>query len=150
MIVYGQAAHDFVARVIPGCERGFGACQAIGFIENGEIVAGVVYHNWSPETGVIELSAGSITRKWLTRPRLSLIFGYPFHVVNCRMAIARIAESNHRARRIWRSLGADEFVIPALRSPTEAECIFTLSRETWEAGRFKGATRGKAESPDPA
>jgi hypothetical protein len=150
LIVYGQPVHDFVARTVPGCERGFGECQAIGFADNGVIVAGVVYHNWSPETGVIEMSAGSITRNWLNRARLSLIFGYPFDVVRCRMAIARIAESNHRARRIWRSLGADEFIIPALRSPTEAECIFTLPRETWEAGRFKGAIRGQAESANAA
>jgi hypothetical protein len=52
------------------------------------------------------------------------------------MAVARIGEHNRRARRIWRSLGADEFVIPALRSPTEAEVIYTLTSEQWHNGKF--------------
>lgn len=145
MIVYGAAVHDFVAANIPGCERGFGECQAIGFMDGGRIVAGVVYHNWSPETGVIELSAASVKRRWLNRSRLSEIFAYPFDRLQCRIAVARIAEGNRTARRIWRSLGADEYIIPALRSPTEAEVIYTLARETWQAGRFKGTRLGETE-----
>lgn len=121
-----------MASVIPGCERGFHACQAIGFERDGDLVAGVVYHNWSPETGVIELSAGSIIRNWLTRERLLTIFDYPF-AIGCRLAIARTSERNERARRIWRSLGSDEFIIPALRGPHEAEIIFTLSADQWLA-----------------
>ena len=68
--------------------------------------------------------------------KLAIIFDYPFGF--CRMVVARIAETNTRARRIWRSLGADEYVIPRLRSAHEAEVIYTLTREQWEAGKFKG------------
>lgn len=134
---HSEAVAAFVARLIPGCERGFGACQAVGFLDDsGALVAGVVYHNWQPEAGVIELSAASIHRKWLTRERLKEVFGYPFDGLQCRIAVARIGEHNATARRIWRSLGADEFVIPKLRSPTEAEVIYTLSAETWRASKL--------------
>lgn len=126
----------FVAGLIPGCERGFGACQAIGFDDGGELVAGIVYHNWSPESGVIEISAASSQRKWLTRDRLKTIFGYPFDQLQCRIVVARIGEHNKRARRIWRSLGSDEYVIPQLRSPTEAEVIYTLTAETWRDSKL--------------
>ena len=143
MIWTGPEVADFVARNIPGCERGFGNCTAIGFGKD-RLIAGVVYHNWNPESGVIELSAASIKRDWLTRSGLSLMFAYPFDQIGCRIAVARIGEHNAQARRIWRSLGADEYVIPALRSPLEAEVIYTLSREAWKSGKFARGTHGKA------
>ena len=133
---------------ITGCDRGFGACQAIGVERNGELVAGIVYHNWNPESGVIEVSAASTCRDWLSRAILAEIFGYPFRI-GCRLIVARIAESNARARRIWRSLGSDEYVIPALRSPTEAEIICTLSAEQWLA-KFGEKISGKTARTNAA
>lgn len=138
MTVYGQseAVERFIATLVPGCERGFGPGQGIGFLDaDGRLVAGVYYHNWNPAFGVIEISAASTCRDWLTRERLKTIFAYPF-AIGCRMAVARIGEHNRRARRIWRSLGADEFIIPALRSPTEAEVIYTLTKDHWLNGKF--------------
>lgn len=136
MTVYGQAVADFVAAQL-GFDRGFGACQAIGFCEDGNLVAGVVFHNWVPENGVIELSAASLHRRWLTRARLSAIFEYPFEQLKCRLAVARTSEHNATARRIWRSLGADEYVIPELRGPSEAEAIYLLHAEKWLSGKFQ-------------
>jgi RimJ/RimL family protein N-acetyltransferase len=143
VIAYGPPVAAFVAAQL-GYDRGFGECQAIGFCEGGRIVAGVVYHNWMPENGVIELSAASDRRNWLTRARLSLIFGYPFDQIKCRMAVARIGEHNARARRIWRSLGAREFAIPELRSPQEAEIIYTLTADQWRDGKFARVQNGQA------
>jgi RimJ/RimL family protein N-acetyltransferase len=132
-----EAVAAFVSRLIPGCDRGFGPCQAIGFTgDHGELVAGVVYHNWSPEHGTIELSAASTRRNWTTRDRIKTVFGYPFDVVGCRIAIARISEHNTRARRIWRSLGASEYTIPKLRTPQEAEVIYTLDADDWRKSKF--------------
>lgn len=132
--VWDAGLADVAARLIPGCERGFAPCQALGFLDaDGRVEAVMVFHNWHPEAGVIEISAASTHRRWLTRERLKAIFAYPFDRVGCRMAVARIAEGNHRARRIWRSLGAAEFVIPDLRGPGEAECLYTLSADAWRA-----------------
>jgi len=144
LIVYGQHVADFVAMQIPGCARGFGACKAIGFVDDGKLVAGVVYHNWNPESGVIEMSAASLNRAWLTKERLAAIFDYPFGF--CRMVLTRQSETNRRALRIWRSLGGKEYRIPDLRGPGEAEIIFTLSADDWRAGKFKGVSDGKTAS----
>ena len=135
----------FVAGLL-GYPRGFGECQAIGFLDSeGKLVAGVVFHHYQPEQGVIEISAASTCRNWLNRARLAEIFDYPFRI-GCRLVVARIGEHNARARRIWRSLGSDEYVIPALRSPQEAEVIYTLSAEKWRAGKFKEIQHGQAVS----
>lgn len=144
MTLYGQSAAvaGFVAALIPGCDRGFGECQAIGFLDaQGGLEAGAVYHNWNPEGGVIEISSASTHRAWLTRPRLRQMFAYPFTELGCQLVVARIAEGNTRARRIWRVLGADEFVIPRLRSRSEAECIFTLTPERWASSKFEMSKR---------
>ena len=137
MIAYGDRVKEFVADNL-GFSRGFGPSQAIGFEDDGEIVAGIIYHNWEPEAGVIEMSAASIRRDWLTRARLSVIFGYPFGQLNCRLVVARIGEHNARARRIWRSLGAREYAIPELRSPQEAEIIYTLTADQWASSKLRG------------
>lgn len=126
----------FVASLIHGCERGFSNATAIGFARDERLVSGVVYHNWQPEAGVIELSAASVTRDWLDKSTLNAIFSYPFDQLKCQMCVARISEHNTRTRRIWRALGATEYKIPRLRGPSEAEIISTLTRETWKSGRF--------------
>jgi hypothetical protein len=130
--VWGDAAAGFVALQL-GFPRGFGECQALGFLDrDGALEAGVVYHNWNPEAGVIEISAASTSRRWGTRGRLQMIFGYPFDGIGCQMVVARHAEDNP-VRRIWRTLGADEFIIPRLRGRDRAECIATLTVENWRA-----------------
>jgi hypothetical protein len=107
----------------------------MGFLDaTGTVEAVIVYHNWQPEAGVIEISAASVNRSWSTRERVKAVFDYPFR--HCRMVVARIGEHNRRARRIWRSLGADEYLIPALRSPTESEVIFTLTADQWRASKL--------------
>jgi RimJ/RimL family protein N-acetyltransferase len=143
--VYGrnQYVAAFVARQL-GFSRGFEAFTAIGFGEPLE--AGIVYHNWNPEAGLIELTAASKSRSWLNKANLAAIFDYPFGQLGCQLCIARISEHNARARRIWRALGATEYVIPRLRGPNEAEVIATLTREAWE----ERTHRGKAKSADSA
>lgn len=119
---------EWVARQL-GFERGFGECTFLTF--GDPIVAGVVYHNYCPEAGVIELSAASVDRKWLTKDRLRQIYGYPFDQIGCQMVVARYSAENKRVRRIWTALGATEYVIPRLRGRDEAEVIATLTVEAW-------------------
>lgn len=138
MVVWGgdnvevnRCVERFVARNVPGCERGFGRCVAMGVVRDDELVAGVVYHNWSPETQAIEISAAATDPKWLNKSILKQIFAYPFDQIGCQIVVARIAESNTRTRRIWKAIGSQEHVIPRLRGRNEAECIMVLTDDAW-------------------
>lgn len=112
--------------------------QAMGFHNAlGELVAGVVYHNYSKTSKTIEMSAYSSVRKWTNKSIIRLLFDYPFRQVGCRLVVARYSEKNERVRRIWTSLGAVEHVIPELRDNNEAEIIAVLSKEAWEQSKFK-------------
>lgn len=119
-----------------GYDRGFAPCSWMGFEVDGKLVAGVIFHNWNPESGVIELTAASSQRRWLTKQRLRDIFAYPFYQLECRMAVARISEHNATTRKIWRSLGAKEHVLPELRGPQENEIVSILRAEDWAQSKF--------------
>jgi hypothetical protein len=81
--VYGhdEVVAQFVAQLIPECrERGFPpSSKAIGVINDGRLIAGLVYHNWNKTAEVIEMSGAAIPGKyWLTRETLKRIYRYPF------------------------------------------------------------------------
>ena len=132
---------DWVAAHIDGCGRGFEACQALGVLDkSGNICAGIVFHDWSPEHGTIELSAAATDRRWLTRTVAGVAMGYAFQVA--RLALARTSEHNKPVRRLWRALGANEYEIPELWGPRESGVILTLTEAQWQASRLYEPKRG--------
>lgn len=128
-----QAIADFVAGHIDGCERGFADFTTMGVTEGDMLIAGVVYHNYVPEAGVIELSSASISKRWLTRPVLKAMFGYPLDEIGCQMVVLRVSERNTGMIAIARRFGFDNYRIPRLRGREEAEIIFTLTDNDWRA-----------------
>ncbi len=148
--LYGHSAvvAELVSKLIPGCDRGFGAYTAIGILDNddGMLVAGVVYHNWYPETGVIEISAASINKRWITRVVLRAIFAYPFDQLGCQLVVFRVAPADKALRRILKAIGSMEYVIPRLRGRDEAEVIVTLTDDTWKNSKFTRNPDGQIQS----
>jgi hypothetical protein len=139
----------WVGSRINGGHRGFGNCKAVGVAHQGRIIAGVVLHDWSPETGVIELTAAADDRRWMTRHVVTEILSYPFGFA--RMVVARFAPDGP-PRRIFAALGADEFRIPRLAGPDSDLIIATLTREQWAICPLNiGKTEhGQARSADAA
>jgi RimJ/RimL family protein N-acetyltransferase len=136
-----DAVGAFVSRGIPGCERGWDRFTGIGVDDGNGLVAGVVYHNWSPEAGVIEMSCAATSKRWCPPHVLKAIFGYPFDGVGCRMVVMRVAEGNTGMRRIAKRLGCKEYVIEDLRADGEADVVYTLTKAAWR--NFIGASHGK-------
>ncbi|OCO98928.1 MULTISPECIES: GNAT family protein [unclassified Ensifer] len=124
---------DFVAAHIAGCGRGFADFTTMGVIDQGALVAGVVFHNYVPEAGVIELSAASVCKRWLTRQVLKGMFGYPFDELGCQMVALRVSEHNAGMIAIAERFGFSSHRIPRLRGRGEAEIIFTLTDNDWRA-----------------
>lgn len=126
----------WAAARIERCERGFGPCQALGVAKGDELIAVVVFHNWQPEAGVVEVSAAADTPRWYSRKLIKAALGYAFDELGCQTVIARQAPDNDRARGIWLALGGTEYVIPRLRGRDEAESIITLTDDAWRSSRF--------------
>lgn len=136
--VWGLDEHvvPFVARI---CDlpRGFGECRSLGVLNGrGDIVAGIVFHNWSPEAGVIEVSCGATDRRWATRHVLRTGFGYAFDLIGCQMVVGRTHEKSAAVRRLWAAFGADEYIIPRMRGRAASEAVTCLTQEAWAASKF--------------
>ena len=127
----------FVASVPPFEGRGWGEFAAIGYEWDGELIGGTVFHNWDPTAGVIELSTGTVDPRWMARKSILAMFKFPFDQLGCQMVVLRVAEKNEHMREIARRFGFDEYIIPRLRGPFEAGCIYTLTAEQWRAKGFE-------------
>lgn len=146
--VYGQdqIVADFVASRIPHCSRGFGKCKAIGIINaEGMLIAGMVYNNWNPDTGVIEMSGASLPGQyWLTRETLRRIYRYPFEQCHCQMVIMQVAAEDTTLLGVLNALGYELRTIPRLFGRDRDAVVCTLTYEDWIANKI---TRRLADKP---
>lgn len=137
-VVWGHAeiVVPFVMR-LTGLTRDFGPCVTAAVVsENNELVAGVVFHNWNPEAGVIEASAAAVNPKWAQRGVLKELTDYVFKRAGCQMLVARTDEGNQRVRRLWRAMGAVEYIIPRLRGREASEAILCVSDDAWQKSKL--------------
>lgn len=142
--VYGQSeiVARFVASIPPfDPTRGFGNCTAIGWDEDGVLIGGVVYHDWNPESGIIELSAASVSKRWLTRKSLQLMFAYPFDQLGCQMVVLRTAADNKQQNgrgiiRIAKAYGFEQVVVPRLFGRHTDGVLHLLTEEAWRGNGF--------------
>lgn len=140
---FDDSVAPWVAARIEGCERGFGECRALGIGHGGQLVGGIVFHNWEPEHGLIEISSAATHRGWMTRKVINTAMEYVFQGLECQAVVARIAQTNDSARRIWLALGSSEHVIPRLRGRDKAGCIYVLTDDAWKRCRLNEVNHGK-------
>jgi RimJ/RimL family protein N-acetyltransferase len=133
---------DFVSRHLPGGDRGFGKASAIGYVEQGQLVGGTVFHNYDPEAGVVELTTAATSPRWLTRQTLHAIFAIPFDQWGCQMIVLRVAASNVRMVRIAQRYGFDGVLVPRLAGRREGVWIFTLTDDAWRATALERRRHG--------
>lgn len=124
----------FVAAVacLPGLDgRGLAIVRT-----DGELIAGMVFNNWNPDAGVIEVHAASVDGRWVSRSVMREAGKYIFDTCRCQVGVVRTTEDNKPVRRWMQALGADEYIIPRLRGRNEPEVIYTLTEEAFRASRF--------------
>src|SRR5215510_5207780 len=131
--LYGhdETVADFVARLIPHCRaRGFGACKAIGVLDDdGRLVGGVVYNNYDPEAGCIEISGAATSPRWLTRETIARMYQYPFLQVGVQMIVQRTPAENER---LLRQLAAYDYMfvkVPRMFGRERDGVLCLLTRE---------------------
>jgi len=132
---------QFVGSRIEGGERGFGECVAMGVIDGDELLGAVIYHNYNPESGVIEISGASTHSRWLTRGVLWAMYNYPFNEIGCQMVVQRSSEKNRMwngrgLQRILKNLGFVETRIKRGRGRNEDELIYTLTDDAWASNGY--------------
>ena len=120
----------------PGKLRDFGNCQTMAVFEDGELIAGMVYHNYEPEAGVIEISGAGTSKRWLTRQTLRKMFAYPFEECGCQAVVMRCDPEDAALRRMLTAYGFELYVIPRLRGRDKDENVFLLTDDAWASNKF--------------
>ncbi len=128
---------NFVSNVVWGAPNQLEQYCTMGVFEDGALIAGTCYHNWHPDNGIIELTSGSLSRRWLTRPVIRDMFRLPFDMLGCQMSVLRVSEKNETMVRIARSFGFSETFSPRLRGRDEGEFIFCYTDDQWRASRYR-------------
>ena len=120
----------------PGRGRDFGPCRAIAVVEDDRLAAGLIYHNYDEDAGVVEISAAAWAHGWLSRPVLREMYRYPFESVGCQAVVQRVPDDDTAQHRMLKAYGHERYRIPRLRGPDAAENIFVLTREAWAGNKF--------------
>ena len=153
--IYGHndVVSSFVASLIPAARnRGFGRCSTIGVInDDGDLIAGIVYHNWNPEAGVIELSGAALPgSNWLTRETLKHMYRYPFLQIGCQMVMQMTAEEDERTLRQLAAFNYSFILIPRILGPDKNGVVCLLTREAWEENKVCKRYRHHIPEDQPA
>lgn len=131
-----QAISEFVVTNIWDRDYSFGNFTSMGVVLKNKLISGLIYHNYSPEAGTIEITGAAINRRWLTRPVLYKMYEYPFEQIGCQMVVQRNSENNTHLNNILRRYGFSEYRIERMRGINEAEIVFTLTKEQWKENGY--------------
>lgn len=83
----------------------FGVCQAIGIVNNGLLLAGVVYHDYQPAYGSIQLSMAAANPRWAKREIIAGLLNYPFEQLDCYRVFTLTPIHNTMALRVNEHIG---------------------------------------------
>lgn len=148
--VYGhdQVVSQFVAGLIPHCRRGFGPnARAIGVVDDGDLIAGIVYYNYDPEAAIIEIAGAALPKEnWLTRRTLARMYEYPFLGCRCQMVVQRTPADDERLLGMLAAYGYQHIRMPRLFGRNRDGVISRLTYEDWINNRFN--KRLKYHLPD--
>lgn len=108
----------------------------MGVADGREIVAGLVFSNYDPDAGVIEVSGASDKPNWLNRAILKEMFGFTFEQLGCQAVVMRVDPENKRLGRILTAYGFSRHDVPRLRGRDKAEAFYILGDDEWRANGF--------------
>ena len=117
---------------------GFGNCRAIGICDdNDELIAGLVYNNFNPKAGTMEISGAALPGKyWATPQTLLYMHTFPFGQCRCQMVTMRVRKSDERLLRQLRALGYELVGLPRIFGRDEDGVICYLTDDAWKANKI--------------
>lgn len=145
--IYGQdkVVADFVARSklasgFTEWRSGFGDknYKAIGIAnDDNELIAGLVYFNYHPEAGTIEVSIDALPKqRWLTQETLAIMFQYPFLDCKCQMLITKTSARSEHVQRMLAMMNFKLILIPRAGGRHEDGVLALLTYEDWLEAKF--------------
>jgi RimJ/RimL family protein N-acetyltransferase len=103
--IYGQdnRVADFVTSQVDDLEF-FGKINTLGVEQNGELIAGVVFENYTGSSISMHVAALD-GRNWMSRDFLFRVFAYPFLQLECNRVTGLVRTDNAKAQRFDEHIG---------------------------------------------
>jgi RimJ/RimL family protein N-acetyltransferase len=106
--------------------------STMGIFSGNELCAALIFENYRPQDGTIEIGIASTSPRWLNRTVMNAMADFVFGQLGCQMAVFRTSERNTSACRLMQRVGFECIVIPRLRGRDEAEHFYCLTDTTWD------------------
>ena len=122
----------------PGQGRELPDAVAMAVVKGDKLSGAVVYHDWEPSAGLIEITGAALDRHWLSRPVLKEMFSYPFEMCQCQMVVMRVSADDRmrHLHRILTAYGFEAVRIKRMYGRNEDGFVWTLTDDAWRANRF--------------
>lgn len=115
----------------------FGPLQALGVVAgDGRALGGVVFHNYQPRFGNIEVSFAADTPRWLTRNLIGEILRYPFDQLDCRRITSLTPKKNAPARRFIDAFGFKREGVLRKGFGDDDMIVSGMMRREWRASKW--------------
>ena len=124
--------------------EGWANHTAVGLERHGEIIAGVVYENYTGPN-IFAHIAGIPGRRWMTRNFLYAIFHYPFVRLGVERITAPVEAANEDALKLNRHFGFQNEAVLRGAMPSGDLILMVMWKQNC---RFIGDIHGQ-ESQDP-
>jgi RimJ/RimL family protein N-acetyltransferase len=105
-LLYGADAEvaEWTANLIPHVED-FGPCIAIGVQSKGRLIAGIVYNEYQPRYGIIQLSMAAVSPMWARKEIIAELLRYPFEQLGVYKVFTAILPDNAMAIKVNNHVG---------------------------------------------
>ena len=100
-----EVAKWVAARIPHVGDVGFGPCEAIGVVGSNGLIAGVVYHDYQPRAGSIQLSMAADNPRWAKKEIIAGLLRYPFEQLKCYRVWTGTPIDNTMALRVNSKIG---------------------------------------------
>lgn len=108
----------------------------MGVVDDRGLVAVILYNNYQPDAGVIEIHGAGIDKRWLNRITLREMFAFPFDRLKCQTVVMRVDPDDRALSRMLQAVGFQKFLLPRLRGRQKDEAVFILHDDVWLANRI--------------
>ncbi len=122
-----------------GINRGadWGKCSGVGIEVDGKLEAGVIYNNWNPIYGTIDLAIAADSPRWATRGHVREVLAVAFDRLGCQRATALVGQKNERAEKLVRGLGFKREGCARRAFGDQHALIFGMLKHEYEARYVK-------------
>lgn len=109
----------------------------MGVFDGEALVAVLLFENFRPEDGTVEIGGAATSRMWMTRLVMNEIAEFVFRGLGCQMAIFRVPSSSKSVCALLKRAGMAFVEIPRLRGRDQPEHFFMMTDDAWDQNRLR-------------